>query len=254
MPNIDIPIEIDVKQMFDLPPCDDIKIPFPSPLKVQLPTGGTIQAFSDISKGIPTDCAMTFSLMLQIAPFLASLECLLKVLKLLKPLIDVVNGLPVPPVKAIQEFAKAAADLVPCLLVPTPASIIPFIKDLLCLILKALKCFLGQMKTIIGVMSGLSLRLSAAKSSGNSELASAIQCAQQNAQAQAQHLAASIEPIGVILDLAGTLFGLAGIAPIKLPALGSSSDLQALNSAVESIQSVVATIQIVVDTLGGCDG
>src|SRR5437588_9376794 len=149
MPNIDITVESDLQEAFQIPSCTELGLPNPGPLKVTLPTGGTITAFADISKGIPTDCALTFSLMLQIAPFLAATECLLKVLKLLKPLIDVVQGLPMPPVKALQDFAKAAVDLAPCLLVPTPASIIPFIKDLLCLILKVLNCLLSQMKSLL---------------------------------------------------------------------------------------------------------
>jgi len=254
MPNIDITVDADLKQAFQIPSCQELSLPNPGPLKVQLPTGGTIQAFADISKGIPTDCALTFSLMIQIAPFLAATECLLKVLKLLKPLIDIIQGLPgIPPVKAIQEFAKAAVDLAPCLLVPTPASILPFIKDLLCLILKVLRCFLSQLKSLRRIMGPLSLQLQAAQADGNSELVSTLQCAQQNAQTQAAQLMNSLLPVGVLLDLAGPLFGIAGVQPIQLPALGSASDLQALDSAEQSIQSVVATIQIVTDALGGCD-
>ncbi len=249
---MDIPVDANLSEMFDLPQCSDIQIPFPSPAKVTLPTGGALSSFSDISKGIPTDCAMTFSLMLQIAPMLAATECLLKVLKLLKPLIEVIKGLPFPSPSVIEEFIKAATDLVPCLLVPTPASIIPFIRDLLCLIIKALKCFLGQMKTILAVMSGLSLQLQSALSAGNTTLANSIQCAQQNAAAQAAHLTKSIEPIGVLLDLAGSLMGLAGVKPITLPSLAPGADLQALESFVQTIQGVVGTMQVVVDALGGC--
>jgi hypothetical protein len=249
---MDIPIDANLNQLLDLPQCSDIQIPFPKPLKVSLPTGGTISAFADISKGIPTDCAMTFSLMLQIAPILASMECLIKVLKLLKPLIDVVQGLPLPSPKVIEDFVKAAADLVPCLLVPTPASIIPFVRDLLCLIIRALKCFLGQMKTILAVMGGLSLQLASAQALGNTALVNSIQCAQQNAQAQAAHLSNSIEPLGVLLDLAGTFMGIAGVKPIKLPSLGSQADLQALQSFVTAIQDVVAVMQVATDALGGC--
>jgi hypothetical protein len=252
MPNIDIAVDVNLQKAFELPSCPDISLPGPKPLKIQLPTGGSISAISDISKGIPTDCALTFSLMVQIAPFLASIECLLKVLKLLKPLIDVVNGLPVPPVKAIQEFAKAAADLTPCLLVPTPLSILPFIKDLLCMILRALKCVHSQLKSLLAILGPLQLQLVSAEQSGNSELLETLQCAQKNAQTNAQHLMSSIEPIGIVLDLAGSLFGIAGIAPIKLPALGSQTDLQSLQAALQGIQGAIAAITIVTDALGGC--
>lgn len=252
MPNIDIKLDADLAQAFQIPPCTEISLPNPGPLKVQLPTGGTIQAFADISKGVPTDCALTFSLMMQIAPFLAATECLLKVLKLLKPLIDVIQGLPMPPVKALQEFAKAAVDLAPCLLVPTPASILPFIKDLLCLILKVLGCFLSQMKALLQILEPITLQLQAAQADGNSDLIGILQCSQQNAQTQAAQLMNSLLPVGVLLELAGPLFGIVGVSPITLPPLGSANDLNALKSVVQTMQSVKATIQVVADGLGGC--
>jgi hypothetical protein len=253
MATIDIQVEPDVQALFELPSCADIQIPSPSPLTVHLPGGAALHAFSDLSKGIPTDCALTFSLMLQLSPFLAATECLFKVMGLLKPLIDIITGLPAPPSpKLILDFGNAVTALTPCFLAITPLAIIPFIKDLLCLILKALKCFLSQMKSLLAVMTGLSLQLELAQAAGNTDLIASIQCAQANSQTQAAHMMASIAPIGIILDLAGDLFKLAKIAPIKLPALGSSTDLASLKTLVETIQSVVATIQIAADAVGGC--
>jgi len=252
MPNIDIKVDADLSQLFQLPSCDDLTLKDPGGLSVQLPTGGSLQAFADISKGIPTDCALTFSLMLQIAPFLASIQCLLKVLKLLKPLIDVINGLPVPPVKALVEFGEAAAALAPCLLIPTPASIIPFIRDLLCLILKVLNCFLSQMRSLIRILGPLTLQLQAAQESGNDELTATLQCASQNAQTQAGQIMNSLGPVGVLLEIAGPLFEIAGVPAITFPALGSATDLAALNSVIQTVQSITGDIQIAVDLLGGC--
>ena len=252
MANIDIQVSADLNQLFQLPQCADITLPSAGNLTVQLPTGGTLQAFADISKGIPTDCSMTFSLMLQIAPFLGSLTCLLKVLKLLKPLIDVIQGLPMPPVKALSDFAEAAVGLAPCLLVPTPASIIPFILDLLCLILKVLKCFVDQMKSLINILGPLNLQLSAAQQSGNDELVATLQCAQQNAQTQAGQIMNSLGPVGVLLELAGPLFEIAGVPSLTMPAMGSASDVAALQSIVQTIETVVGDVQMVIDSLGGC--
>jgi len=254
MPNIDIPLSVDLNSALELPSCADIRLPLPKPLKIQLPTGGSIQAIADISKGIPGDCAMTFSLMVQIAPLLASMECLVKILKLLKPLVDVVSNLPMPPVKALQEFAKAAVDLAPCFLVPTPASMIPFVRDILCLILRVLNCLLGQLKSLMAIMSGLRLQLDAARAAGNFELEDALNCAQANAETAGQHLTKAIEPIGVLLDLVGPMMGIAGVEPIQLPALGDKSDLDALQGTVQALQGVVGTLDVVVEALGGCGG
>jgi hypothetical protein len=258
MPSLDIEVDADLNGLFELPQCIDLSLPKAGALSVQLPTGGALKAFADISKGIPTDCSMTFSLMLQIAPLLASMECLLKILKLIKPLIDVVGSLGPPPdpiklPKAIVEFMKAAEAIIPCLLIPTPAALLPFVRDLLCLILKVLNCFLSQIKSIMKIMGPLSLQLSAARAEGNDALVATLECAQQNVQTQAGQIMNSLGPVGVLLDLAGPVFGIVGVQPIQLPALGSASDMAALNSVVSSVQSVVATIQIVVDALGGCD-
>src|SRR5262245_39381898 len=257
MAEIDIPLKPDVRALLDIPECKFIRLPLPSPTKVQLPTGASLKAFTDISKGIPTDCSLSFNLLLPLAPLLASMECLVKILKLIKPLIDVVGSLgpPADPIKlpkAIVDFGKAAADLAPCLLIPTPANMIPFIRDLLCLILKMLQCFIGELRTVVGLMSGLTLQLNLAQASGNIELQQSLECAQENAALSAQPLTSAIEPLGVILDLVGPLMGIAGVQPIKLPQIGSDTDLEALNSAIEALQTVASTIQVAADALGGC--
>jgi hypothetical protein len=256
MPNIDIPIPKDLKKAFQIPPCSQLKLPSPKPLKIHLPTGGTLNAFSDLSKGIPSDCALTFSLLLQIAPFLASTECLLKVLGLIGPLIEVIKAIP-DPIKlgnTVPKFLKAAEAVMPCVAVVTGLGILPFIKDLLCLIIKALNCFLGQLKTLLGVMQGLQLQFASAQALGDTESMDLIQCEQQNAETMAANMTKSIEPIGVILDLAGTIFGIAGMEPIKLPSLGSQTDLDSLQTLLQTMTGVVGTLQVVADGLGGCDG
>lgn len=255
MPNIDIPIPADLSKAFQFPPCSQVQIKPPSPLKIQLPTGGTLSAFSDLSKGIPSDCSQTFSLMVQIAPFLASTECLLKVLGLIGPLVEFVKAVP-DPIKlasTVPKFLKAAEAVMPCVAVVTGLGIIPFIKDLLCLIIKALKCFTSQLQSLLGIMSGLSLQLSAAQAAGDTDLLSAIQCEQDNASALASNLTASLAPIAVILDLAGTLFSIAGMKPIVLPSVGTQSDVDSLNTVLQTIQGVIGTLQIAADALGGCN-
>jgi hypothetical protein len=255
MPNLDIPVSAEVQAMIDLPACIDISIPPPKKLKVTLPGGGTLTAFSDLSKGVPTDCALTFSLLLQIAPFLGSIECLVKVLKLVHTVIQVLKSIAIVPdlLTAIPKIIKAAEPVLECAVSFTPAGLIPFIRDLLCLILKVLNCFLGQMKSILRILTETTLQISIAEASGNDEQLRLLKCAQNNAMTQAQHLTSSLEAVGVILDLASDLMQIVGIEPIKLPTLGASADVSALNDAVKSIQGVVATLQVVVDALGGCD-
>lgn len=244
-----IPIKLDLKEAFGLPPCADIGLPKPSPMKVTLPSGGTLTALSDISKGIPNDCSMSFNLLLQVAPLLGSMECLLKILKLLKPLIEIIKSLPFPSPKLIADFVEAAVALAPCLAIPTPVALLPFVRDLLNLILKMLRCFLGQMKSVLAVMKGLGLQLRLAEASDNDALMQALKCAQENAETSASHAMQSIEPVRSILDLLAPIFEIAQIPPIAIPTFGSQTDLDGLQKAVDSIQTATDVIQGVVDAL-----
>jgi hypothetical protein len=255
MPSIDIEVSADLQDMFGLPSCDDISLSPPSPIKINLPGGGTLSSFSDLSKGVPTDCAMTFSLLMQIGPFLASIECLVKVLKLVMTVVDVLKSVtnPISLISAIPKIIKAAEPVVECALSFTPAGLLPFIRDLLCLIRKVLNCFLGQMKSVLKILETTTLQISIAEANGNDELLQSLQCAQENANTQAAHMTKSLEAVGVILELAGDLMQIVGVKPIKLPTVGSQMDLSALKQFVETIQTVVATLTIVTDALGGCD-
>lgn len=257
MADIDIKVSPDLKKLFGLEPCEMIKLPSPKKLTVQLPVGGAkIQAFSDISKGVPNDCALTLNLMVQIAPFLAASACLFKVLALIEPLIDVIKALGPPPDpiklgKAIPKFIKAAADLAPC--IAFPAGVPFFIRDLLCLIIKVLNCLLGQLKSLLSIMSGITLELSTAEADGNTALVDALKCAKENAELQGQHLTQAIEPIGVILKLVEPLMGIAGMSPIQLPAISSESDFEAMQDLLKTLQGIIGTLQIAADALGGCE-
>ena len=45
---------------------------------------------------------------------------------------------------------------------------------------------------------------------------------------------------------------LAGVPPIQLPAIGSETDIQALQQTVQTLQEIEGIIQVAVDALGGC--
>jgi hypothetical protein len=255
MPDIDIQVTADLQEMFDLPACAEVSLPKPSPLTVRLPGGGTLSAFSDLSKGLPTDCALTFSLLGQIGPFLASIECLVKLLALVKPLIDVVKAVPDPTklATAVPQFLAKTGPVLECVVAFTPqGGLAIFIRDLLCLIMKVLNCFLGQMKSVLRIMEETSVRIDVANASGNTELLQALHCAQDNAMTEAQHVAASMEALRVILDLAGDLMGLVGQPAIQLPSIGSQVDVSSLRQLVQDTQAVMVVLRAATDALGGC--
>jgi hypothetical protein len=254
MPAIDVPISADLQEFLQIPPCSEVELPKAKPQKITLPGGGTLAAFSDLSKGIPTDCSLTFSLLLQVAPFLASIECLVKLLNLVKPLLDFVQAVAKPdPTKigqAAQDIAKAAPPVIDC--ITSFAFPVAFIRDLLCFLIKVLNCFLGQMKTLASILGGITVQLNSAQAAGNAELAAALECAQKNALNQAGQLTASIEPIGLLLGLAGNLMQLVGVPSIAIPPLANPTDLDSFNQVIQTIQGVVATLEAAVEPLGGC--
>jgi hypothetical protein len=253
MPNIDIPIPEDLKEALAAPKCIDLSFPPPKKLSIQMPTGAIMQVPADLSKNIPNDCSVTFSMLIQLQPVLMSMECILKMLKLLKVLADAVTSLPPTPA-IIKDIVNAVADLSTCFLALTPAGLIPFIRDVLCLILRILRCLIGSMKSLIEIMSGLTIRLEFANATGNSELAETIKCAQGNAASAAALLSDAFGPVSGIMDLISPMMEMAGVSAIKMPALASASDMEGLQKAVTALEDVVETIQKVVDTLGGCPG
>jgi hypothetical protein len=125
---------------------------------------------------------------------------LIKVLALLKPLIDIVKSLPSAPPSSVVAFAKAAADIQPCLLMGTPAGALPLVRDLLCLTLQSLTCLQGlppaeQSQAAVGIQG--------------------------------------------VLDLGGAFFAMAGVSPIRLAVLsnpgGLSADISAIKAATDAL-------------------
>lgn len=253
MTRIDIKLPPKLQEQMALPRCVDLRLPKPKLPQIRLPTGGSIKAIADLTRGVPSDCALNINIALQLAPIMASIECLVKILGLVKPLIDVIKGLaPMDPptlLKAVPEFVKAAEALKGCLLVPTPLAMIPFVKDILLLIIAMLRCLIGQMRSILGKLAGLELKIATARSSGNADVLASLECARENVKVAMDSTMMGIEPIGVLLELAGPFMGIAGVDPIKLPAMASSEDLDAIEKNLASLQQVIDTMQAIVDLL-----
>jgi hypothetical protein len=247
---LDIPVPDDLAELMAAPKCLDLSLPPPKTMKITLPSGGKIQALHDLGKSIPTDCSLSFSLMLQIMPLLASMECVVKILKLLKPLSDIISNLPTPPSPGLlKDFGEAVADLAECFVAITPAGMIPFIRDILILIIALLNCLVGQLKTLVDLMSGLMIDLAAAEGAGNTDLAETIKCAQENSNAALEHLLNGFGPVGTVLELMGPFMAIAGISAIQMPQLGSDSDIESLQKTLATLQDLINTLQQIVDGL-----
>lgn len=251
-----------VECTFELPPhiaayleqptCLDIGLPEPKTASLELPTGSTIKGITDITQGIPTDCSLNLSLMLQLTPILANLECFIRLLKLIKPLIDVIKGLPFPPVKAIKDFGEASVDVGECILkLTTPLGIIPFVLSILCLIIRILGCMVDQMQSLLAVVTSLNLQLESA--AGNDALLANIACARDNAQKSANSMMLSVEPVLVILELVAPLLEIAQVPALEIPTFGGVEGVEEMQVFLDALSGFRDTLQLVADGLGGCD-
>jgi hypothetical protein len=250
MATIDIPVSPKLKKFLEKPKCLDLTLPKVTPPKLKLPTGSTMKGLADISGAIPTDCSVTFSLLLQIGPILASLDCFLKLLKAFGVIKEIITGLPKPPTK---KQLDAFVDVAACIAIPTGVNLPLFIKDILCLILKILKCAVEALGSIAKTMQGLSLSLDTAAQEGNEDLIDTLKCAQANAQAQADSIMTSIEPLAVILDLASPVMSMAQVKPIQLQAPGGAEGADAILGVVQVLQGIVEILEEATQAIGGCD-
>lgn len=251
---IDVPLPAELEEVLSKPIC--IPVPGPGKAEINLPMGGTLKGIADVTKAIPDDCTLSFSLALQLGPFLANLDCLLKIIKVLEPLIGVVQGLSKPdPVKvaeSVPKLAGAVPPLVECITKFVGTGVPLFVRDLLCLVIKILSCVIGQLKSILAVMKGLALQIESAQAAGNSELLAALECQRQNTQTSAQHMMSAVEPVLVLLSLAEPLLGMAGVNPIQTPALADPEDLEKLEEGIITLDEIVKTLKLAAEAVGGC--
>jgi hypothetical protein len=249
---LEIPLPAHVKERIAAPIC--IPMPKPGKVSITLPFGGaTIQAFSDISKGIPDDCSLSFSLALQLGPILANMKCLIEALRVVEPMVTLLTALgkaDLPAIaQALPKFLEAVPALVDCIakfFVGVPL----FLRDLLALLAKLLRCIVAALRSALNVLSGLQLQIGAAQAEGNTALLAALECAQKQAQASTEYAMAAIDPVLVLLSLAEPLFGLAGVDPIKTPQLASDGTLEGLQSLVDVLDTLAKTLQTVAESLG----
>jgi hypothetical protein len=248
----DIDLPEPLAKLVQKPIC--IPMPKPSTVKINLPMGGTLQGITDITKSIPDDCSMSFSLMLQLAPLLANLDCLFKIVKVIEPMVKVVTAVakpdPLEAVKALPKLVEAVPPLLECIAKFVGLGIPLFIRDLLRLIAKLLHCITQQLKSILNVLGGLALQIGSAQAEGNADLLATLQCAQGNAQAAAGHSMSALEPIMLILSMAEPFMGMAGVSPIKMPQLASGGDLQSLQTVVDTLDELAKTLSLIADSLG----
>ncbi|MEH2048242.1 hypothetical protein [Nostoc sp.] len=184
---------------------ETICVPFPKPrsMSIRLPFGGKLNSVTDISKGPPTDCTLVHGLMLQLSPALASVECFLKVLKVVLALKDIDITKPAS-ITAIITAATDAAKCFAAVVINIPFMII----DILKLLIAYLKCIIEAVRSILAFQVGINL----GDAEDNPAISLSLNCAQDNAAASTAQLREALELITPLLELLKTLLSIAGAA------------------------------------------
>jgi hypothetical protein len=196
---------------------------------IAVPSAGRLRGFVNLEPS-SFDCSAITNLQTQVAPLIALMSCQVKILDLLRPLIEVVKGLPNPSTNAISEFLETATALAPCLASTSPSGLLPFLQDLLCVQIRSLNCLSRKLKDLLALTVGNPAAVPASQWQGL--------------------LDAYVSIVG-IFDMAGDLFQMAGIIPPELPVLDVQSDLS-ISQSQNTIAQVTEALQLVVDALGGC--
>jgi hypothetical protein len=252
---IDIPLPQAVKDKLKQLDCDQaIRLPQPQKAPLCLPFGGQMQGFVDPSKAHPDDCSLTFSLLAQLSPLLASLGCFVKVLKLLKPLIDIIGGLTNPAdagkiAAAIPDFTQAASDIAGCFLALT-GGVPLFIRDVLLTIARLLKCVAGQLSSAAALMNGVTLKIQTAEVAGNQAMLRSLNCAKDNALTQANAAIGSMDMIAAVMSLLEPLLSLApGVPSLSLPTIGNAQDAFEVEQAAHTMLSLATSLEQIAKVL-----
>lgn len=234
-------------------PCKEL--PKPEVITIPLPFGAEIKSILDISRP-PSDCAVAHSLMLQLSPLLASMACLLKILKVMEAAKKVVDGIKDNPnpgdviSNVFTELGPALAKLADCFLVFNPCKIAKMISAILALILSYLRCMLKALESLLNFQIGLDLNAA----NGNPVLLGSLECAKKNAERSMMTLSQAMEAIQPILDLLAPLLEIAGLPPIELPptkiSTGSLADrLAAGEDPLKPLKDAVAVLTEVRQTV-----
>lgn len=228
-------------------PCTELKLLGDIP-KIELLGGVELKAFVDLAAGPTTDCKLTMSLLIQLAPLLASMTCLFKILDVLAKLQDFANAAKTPPFKdlpgAVPALVNAIGELSKCMPPLQPLQLAFMVKTMLQLVLRFLSCFLTQIDSLLQFR--VSLDFDAAD--GNPVLRESLTCAKNSADAAQTNLFKSLEPLAPVMNIVGMVAGIAKI-PLTVPNFASMSAGGDVSATVDSVKQAVDSLQSVVDSI-----
>jgi len=236
----------------------DVELPIPIPCPklpdvialpdIKLLGGAELKALINLADGYPTDCSMNINILLQLSPVLASMACMLKMLKVIGLLSDFVTAVPDPMklAKVVPGIVEAIADLTGCIPAFTVPQIILMIKSIIELIIKLLLCVISQIKSLINLQISLDFKLAI----GNKALTDSLNCAKENANRAMNTSMLSLEALAPILALVKIVASIVG-SDVSIPPLPDLSKLKGDDpeQTIAAIEGAIAELQAASDAL-----
>lgn len=225
------------------PKCPKLKKPkVPT---IQLPFGAQLKGIADFSQGLPSQCSLNFSLLMQLQPLLAAMACMLKVLNVVGKLEAFVKAVPDPAklAESVPDLLEAIAEVGPCLPPVAFPQLAITLKQILQLIVGILQCLVAALDSVLEFQQRIDIK----GAKGNPALEKALQCAQDNAAASMDSIGTVLEGLQPILEMVTMIAGIAGISlkPIMVPAMAGADALETLQSLRNTIDGLADVIDAI---------
>jgi hypothetical protein len=235
---------------------------FPQPPRqrtIQLPTGASLTGAVELPKGLDEQCTVAFNLMLQMSPFLASIQCLVQVLQFVQDVIQVARDVPdkltsLPPdidgiVRDIGKVVDDGEKLVKCFGWVIPAvPLCAFVKDTLKTVHDFVTCVVDLLDSVMEQQLQIHLRMKDADQEGNQELLDVLRLADDNLTATLGQAMQSMGPVLVLLQLMGSFLEVVGGGALTLPSMDDLAGPD-VGQSIQVVKDLNGAIGAVVEVL-----
>jgi hypothetical protein len=217
---------------------NDIAIPCIQLPKIEIPSislvaGAELKGFVDLSLGAATPCKLTFNLLLQLAPLLASMACLLKIITAVTSLLGAVKN-----PTTVGDAVNAVGELAKCIPGPDFAFMI---KGILQIVVNFLFCFADNLDQILKFQASIDLNAA----DDNPVLRATLLCAQDNASTSLSNLMQALQPLTPVLKAIQPLMSPAGLS-IDLTELNNLTVSGGVGVSVDSVKQIAQNLQVAI--------
>jgi hypothetical protein len=191
-------------------------IPRMQPITIPTPFGIELKSITDLSKGVPSNCAIVHSLMLQLAPMLAGFSCVLKILGVIGALQKFAKS----PLTESGGLLKAIDKAADCIGLPiNPKPWLDMIKGILQVILAYIGCLIQAFESIRNFKVGIDLDAEG----GTPLLLNTLDCAKGNGDTSLASLMEAMSAIEPLMQIIDTITGIVPGINLGLPKLSLTS-------------------------------